>query len=99
VRTHQGLGKGICPIDRYQPSTRPYPDRIPELSYPDSYLVRKVKCGGYIKLHGHAYYLSRQIIGDHVGLEPIGIDLWQLYFGRLKLGVIDERLKSVIRPN
>jgi len=31
--------------------------------------------------------------------ELTGIDLWQLYFGRLKLGVIDERFKSVIRPN
>lgn len=99
VRTHQALGKGICPIDQYQASARSYPDRIPELTYPDGYQVRKVKCGGYIKLQGHAYYLSRQIIGEYVGLEPIGIDLWQLYFGRLKLGVVDERLKSVIRPN
>jgi transposase InsO family protein len=99
IRTHQALGKGICPIDKYRPSRRPYADRLPELSYPDGYQVRKVKCGGYIKLHGQAYYLSRQIIGDVVGLEPIGTGLWQLYFGRLKLGVVDERLKSVIRPN
>ena len=43
-------------------------------------------------------YLTRQLIGEHVGLESIGLDLWQLYFGELKLGVVDERLKSVIRP-
>ena len=43
-------------------------------------------------------YLTRQLIGEHVGLESIGLNLWQLYFGELKLGVVDERLKSVIRP-
>lgn len=99
VRTHQSLGKGVCPIDRHRPSPMPYPEQLPEMIYPDSYQVRKVKCRGYIKLHGHAFYLSRQLVGDYVGLEPIGLDLWQLYFGQLKLGVIDERLKSVKRPN
>ena len=98
VRTHQGLGRGICPMDCHRVSPRPYPDELPEMRYPDSYQIRKVKCGGYIKLNGHAFYLTRQLTGDHVGLEPIGLDLWQLYFGGLKLGVVDERLKSVIRP-
>jgi putative transposase len=98
VRTHQGLGRGICPMDVHRVSSRPYSDRLPEMHYPDSYQVRKVKCGGYMKLNGHAFYLTRQLTGNHVGLEPIGLDLWQLYFGGLKLGVVDERLKSVIRP-
>ncbi len=98
-RPHQSLGKGICPNDRYQISPRPYPEKLPELQYPGQFASRKVKCGGYVKLNGHAFYLTRQLIGEYVGLEPIGVDLWQVYFGRLKLGVIDERLKSVIRPN
>jgi len=99
IRTHQGLGRGICPLDVHRLSSRPYPNKLPEMHYPDLYQVRKVKCGGYIKLNGHAFYLSRQLLGEHVGLEPIGLDLWQLYFGELKLGVVDERLQSVIRPN
>ena len=98
VRTHQGLGRGVCPIDRYRVSPRSYPNRMPDMHYPDEYWVRKVKCGGYIKLNGHSLYLTRQLIGEHVGLKPIGLDLWQLYFGELKLGIIDERLKRVIRP-
>ena len=98
-RTHQGLGRGICPMDRHRVSPRLYPDTIPEMHYPNGFQVRKVKCGGYIKLKGHAFYLTRQLTGEYVGLEPIGLDLWQLYFGELKLGVVDERLKSVIRPS
>ena len=68
------------------------------MKYPDSYQVRKVKCGGYIQFNGHSFYLSRQLVGEHVGLEPFRLDLWQLYFGEFKLAVVDERLKSVIRP-
>jgi transposase InsO family protein len=98
-RPHQSLGKGVCPIDRHQPSHRSYPEKLEDIEYSEHLIKRKVKCGGYIKLHGHSFYLTRQLIGEPVGLEPIGIDLWQLYFGELKLGVIDERLKSVIRPN
>jgi transposase InsO family protein len=98
VRPHQGLGRGVCPIDRYRVSARSYPNRIPDMYYPDEYQLRKVKCGGYIKLNNHAFYLTRQLIGEYVGLEPIGLDLWQLYFGELKLGIVDERLKRVIRP-
>ena len=98
VRTHQGLGRGICPMDIHRTSLRRYPGHLPEMHYPDPYLIRKVKCGGYMKLNGHAFYLTRQLIGEYVGLEPIGLDLWQLYFGELKLGLVDERLKSVIRP-
>jgi transposase InsO family protein len=97
-RTHQGLGRGICPMDVHRSSPRPYPERIPEMHYPDGYQVRKVKCGGYTQFNGHTYYLSRQLLGEYVGLEPIGLDLWQLYFGELKLAVVDERLKRVIRP-
>ncbi len=98
VRTHQGLGRGICPMDIHRTSLRRYPDQLPEMHYPDRYQIRKVKCGGYMKLNGHAFYLTRQLIGEYVGLEPIGLDLWQLYFSELKLGLVDERLKSVIRP-
>lgn len=97
-RPHQSLGRGICPIDRHQLSPRNYPDKLKEIVYPDNYIVRKVKCGGYIKLHGHAYYITRQLVGEYVGLESFGHDRWQLYFSQLSLGMIDNRLKRVIRP-
>lgn len=98
IRTHQALGRGICPVDRHRLSPRPYPEKMPELCYADRYQVRKVKCGGYIKFNGHAFYLTRQLLGEHVGLESVGPGLWQLYFGELKLAILDERLKAIIRP-
>lgn len=98
VRGHQSLGVGIAPTDVYEPSPRAYPEQLPELEYPGGFEVRKVKYGGYIKLHGAPIYTTRQLVGEYVGLEPLGHDRWQLYFGMLKLGVVDERHGRVIRP-
>ncbi len=64
--------------------------------YPDHLVVRKVK-QGYIKLNGHPFYITRQLTGEYVGLESLGYGCWQLYFSELRLAVVDERLKRVIR--
>lgn len=98
-RPHQGLQRGQCPIDVHSPSLRMYPERFLPLEYPDGYEVRKVKCGGYIKLAGEPIYTTRQLTGEYVGLEPLDHGRWQLYFGALKLGVVDERIGRVIRPS
>lgn len=97
-RPHQSLGLGQCPIDVHRPSPRAYPEVVPEMIYDDDFAVRKVKCGGYIKLHGKPIYTTRQLVGEYIGLECISHDRWQLYFGKLKLGMIDERIGRVIRP-
>lgn len=97
-RPHQSLGLGKCPVDIHAPSKRAFPETLPEIAYPGKYTIRKVKYGGYIKLNGNPIYVTRQLTGEHIGLEPLEHDRWQLYFGELKLGVVDERLGRVIRP-
>ena len=98
IKPHQSLGVGVCPVDVYTPSPRAYTDQLAELAYPDHHEVRKVRCGGYIKFHGEPIYTTRQLVGEYIGLESLGHERWQLYFGPLKLGVVDERLGRVIRP-
>lgn len=97
-RPHQSLGLGCCPADVHTMSLRAFPNSLQEISYSDDYIVRKVKCGGYVKLKGKTIYTTRQLLGEYVGLKPLDHDRWQLYFGTLKLGVLDERLGRVIRP-
>jgi transposase InsO family protein len=97
-RPHQSLGRGVCPADIHQPSPRAYPEKLSEIYYADGLEVRKVKGGGYIMFNGHPYYVTRQLVGEHVGLEAIGHGRWQLYFSMLRLAVLDERLQRVIRP-
>ncbi len=97
-RPHSSLGLGTCPIDVHKASLRAYPERMSELEYPEDYEVRKVRCGGYIKFNGQSIYTTRQLTGEHIGLEPLDHERWQLYFGKLKLGIVDERIGRVIRP-
>lgn len=96
-RPHRTLGQGQCPADLYRPSPRAYPSRLPEVVYPDAYAVRKVKCGGYMKWHGQMVYVTKYLLGQHVGLKPLEHDRWELYFCQLPLGVFDERLGKIIR--
>ncbi len=98
IKPHQSLGVGVCPMDVHRLSSRAYPEQLPEVVYPEHHVVRKVKHGGYIMLHGKPIYTTRQLVGEYIGLEPLGHDRWQLYFGPLKLGVVDERHGRVIRP-
>lgn len=98
-RSHQGLGPKLRPIDLYQPAPRAFPDTLPALSYPDAYAVRKVKSAGHIKWHGATIYVSRQLVGEYVGLKPLENELWQLYFARMPLGILDPRRGRIIRPN
>lgn len=97
-RPHRSLGLGVCPSDVHTPSLRTFPEVLPEIEYPSGYAVRKVKCGGYIKLNNQPIYTTRQLVGEYVGLAPLEFDRWQLYFGQVCLGVIDERRGRVIRP-
>jgi len=97
-RSHQGLGQGRRPYDLYRPSPRAFPERLPEVIYPDTFECRKVKCAGQIKWHGRPIYVSRQLLGETVGLKPLEHDRWQLYFASMPLGILDARLGRIIRP-
>ena len=74
------------------------PDKIPEISYPDNFLIRKVRSNGETKFLGDNYYISELLCKETIGLELIDETRAIIYFGRLKLGMIDARLKKIIRP-
>ncbi len=98
-RPHQGLTGGQYPAAVYRPCTRSYREAVRHaVSYPEAWTVRKVKHGGYIKLNGAPISLTRQLVGEYVGLEAFGPQQWRLYFAALLLGVVDERLHRVRRP-
>lgn len=96
-RPHQAL-KANRPAEIHKRSTRELPDKLSEVIYPDSFLVRKVKTNGEIKFAGKRYFLSELLHGEAIGLEPIDEERAMIYFSKLKLGIIDSRLKKIIRP-
>ena len=97
-RPHQSL-EDNCPSKLMCVSPRPYPDRLPDVDYPQSYQVRRVRTDGSIKWQGQLIYVSTALAGENAGLEAIGNDQWQLYFAKLALGVLDGRLGRIIRPS
>ncbi len=89
-RPHEALGMET-PAERYQPSPRPYPDRVPEVEYPGHYEVRRVRTDGRIRWQGQFLFLSEVLVGESVGLEEIDDGIWSLSFGPLRLARFDQR--------
>src|SRR6185437_11657787 len=54
-RPHEALGQRP-PATVYQPSLRPFPDRLPELTYPEAEAIRRVRPNGAIRWQGAEVY-------------------------------------------
>lgn len=88
-RPHEALG-GKPPGTIYAPSEREYPEVLPSLEYPSECLVRRVWSSGSFKLRGRKYFLSEALEGEEIGLLQVGEQRYQVLFGPLDLGVLDE---------
>jgi transposase InsO family protein len=90
-RPHEALGQRT-PSQFYQPAVRDYPERLPEpRGYPDDWQKRKVRGSGQIKWKGRDLRITGALIGQEIGLKPVGEGEWALYFENLELGHFDER--------
>jgi len=89
-RPHEALNQNP-PARVYGPSTRDYPARLAEPEYPESWLKRGVRSNGEIKWQGGLIYLSQALIGQWVGLKPVGDGNWEAYFMSQRLGRVDPR--------
>jgi putative transposase len=98
-RPHEGIGMQT-PSSLYVPSTRVMPRKLPELEYPDGWLLRRVRHDGTMKWRKHYLYMSKALENQIVGLRPEDNGLWAAYFGPVLLGrVHDEALDlGLIRP-
>lgn len=96
-RPHQALNQKR-PNDVHEKSKRKMPEKIPEITYPNHYEIRKVKTNGYMKWAGKRYYLTELLHQEPVGLETIDDGRAIVYFAKMKLGLIDARKDKIIRP-
>ncbi|HUP21321.1 MAG TPA: IS481 family transposase [Thermoanaerobaculia bacterium] len=89
-RPHEALGQ-IPPTELYARSPRPYPGRVPQVSYPGHFEVRRVKANGVIRFQGQIHFVSSALGREWVGLEEVDDGLWSVQFGSFLLGRYDER--------
>lgn len=87
-RPHEALNQKT-PASMYRPSLRRYqPPTSP--SYPDYFEVRRVKHDGLIYWRGYVAYISYLLEDEDVGIEQTGESTWDVYFGPIRLGQLDE---------
>jgi putative transposase len=97
VRPHEALGQAT-PASHYAAAARSFPDRLPELTYPDADAVRRVRHNGELRWHGRLIYVSQTLAGEPIGLTQVADGRWHAHFGPLLLGILDERHATLRRP-
>ena len=95
-RPHEALGQNP-PASLYRPSERSYPSRIREIEYASDMTVRRVRSKGEIKWKGQLIYLTEALAGEPVGLVPESECHLAVYFGPLKLCLIDQSAHQIVR--
>jgi transposase InsO family protein len=88
-RPHDALGLDV-PASRYQISPRTFPERLPQIEYPEGTVVRKVERNGIITVHGQGYFVGEAFRGLHVALRPTTTDrVFEVYFLHQKIASLD----------
>jgi transposase InsO family protein len=93
-RRHAAL-KQMPPASIYRPSPREYPRKLPPLEYPDHFEKRLVSRNGGFRWASLRVPLSHVLAEQYVGLEEVDDGIWDVYFGTVLLGQMDERTSRV----
>lgn len=94
-RPHESLGRKT-PASFYYPSARLYPGKVPPVEYDSKSVVRQVRHNGEIKWHSELIYVSQVLAHEPLGLTQIEEQKWEVRYSFHLLGVLDERLKTVV---
>ena len=89
-RPHEALGQNP-PASVYRRSRRPLPRTLPPIEYPGHFEVRLVSRNSGIRWKSNWVCVTHTLAGQYVGLEEVDDGLWDVYFGPVKLGRMDER--------
>jgi len=90
-RPHQALDLAT-PGERYRPSRRSFPERVPPLEYADGDSVRKVDDDGHISFQNRHVRLGKPFRGETVALRPTTEDgVFSVHFCTQQLGTVDLR--------
>ena len=104
-RLHEALGQQT-PALLYEPSPRPYPDRVEHPHYGEEVAVRRVRSTGQIKWAGELIFVGEALIGEPVGIRETEGGDWLVHYADVELGYIHPQrrrlsprpLRGVIKP-
>lgn len=84
LRPHEGIGLQR-PRDRYQPSSKSYPEKLPDIEYPAASEIKKVGSGGTIYFKQKHYFIGFHLTQEIVGLTEIEDGIYDVYFCKTKI--------------
>ena len=93
-RPHEALDQET-PGSVYQPSPRALPRTLAPLEYPGHFEVRLVSRNSGIRWKKHWVCVTHTLAGEYVGLEEVDEGLWDVHFGPVKLGRMNERILRI----
>lgn len=88
ARPHQGVDDQM-PASLYKKSEIELPNLAPP-KYPASWLTRRVRPHGWVKLHGSHHHIGRAFEDLVVGFRPNGNEM-EVYFDQLLLGTLKSK--------
>jgi putative transposase len=97
-RPHEALGQKT-PASIYRASERRYTGKLQEPEYGAGIETRKVQKMGEFSWRGQAVFLSETLRGETIGLEEISAERWQIRFGVMVLGTINDRTMKIVPVN
>lgn len=88
-RPHQALQMAV-PASRYEPSQRPFAEKLPPLEYPAGDLVRRVQGKGTIYYRQREYFIGEAFRGLDLALRPTTSDgIFEVWFSHQKIKTLD----------
>jgi len=93
-RPHEALDQET-PASVYHSSPRALPRTLAPLEYPGHFEVRLVSRNSGIRWKKHWVCVTHTLAGEYVGLEEVDDGLWDVYFGPVKLGRMNERILRI----
>jgi hypothetical protein len=93
-RPHEALD-GDFPAERWHPSKKEYPSRLPRPEYPGHFEVRRVSECGVFRLQSGRHFLSRALTGEDIGLEEVDDQIWNIVYYNTILGRIDQQTGKI----
>ena len=96
-RPHEALDLEV-PALQYRLSVRKYTQAREQFDYPPSYAVRRVSRSGEIRWKKDRRFVSEALRWKNVGLKPVAEGRYEVYFGPILVGLMDEKDSGRLRP-
>jgi hypothetical protein len=96
IRPHEAL-EMKTPASVWTHSPRKYPGKLPAIDYESSYERRRVDEQGRFLWNGRMVALTKVLAGETIGVFQVDDDVHEVYFGPVRLGMLDEPTRTFVR--